>query len=168
MKKYPLELILNVDLNSTNCETTPEGYGITPDWVFEKYKILAFRWGLGRGKTETAKRFITANPTLRVLVIVPRKSLAANATYRFNKEKSKDSPARFVNYEKAKEKDFETRNLVVCIPSLPKVMGVFDVVIIDEIESVLSMLNAPELIKGRKAQKLYKHLKKSNYSGQLT
>ena len=52
----------------------------------------------------------------------------------------------------------DIRSLVTCLPSLHKVKGEFDAVIIDEIESVISMFNAPEIMNSRSAQDIFNEL----------
>lgn len=133
------------------CECTKEGYGITPIEAWE-YEILLYSWGLGRGKTEVAKRFIDKNPDKRVLILTPRVMLCHNARIRFNKNKEPDNPSWIEDYQNKDVANRETCSLVTCLPSLEKAIGQFDVVIVDEVESVISMFNAPEIMNGRSSQ----------------
>lgn len=133
------------------CELTKTGYGITPIEAW-KYEVLLYAWGLGRGKTEAAKRFIDENPDKRVLILTPRVMLCHNARIRFNKDKETGNSSWIEDYQNKDAANLDTCSLVTCLPSLEKVIGQFDVVIVDEVESVISMFNAPEIMNGCSSQ----------------
>lgn len=129
----------------------------TPEAVLLENKVVAYIWPMGDGKTRAAEYYLVVYPHFRVVIVVPRKALVKNALKRFNKDP--DNP-RFVDYEHATPEDFETKSIVICLPSLHKIQGEVDAIIIDESESVFSMLNAKAIMSSKQAQETYHQLKR--------
>lgn len=160
----------------------PDGFIIIPPEVVNNNKVIVSKAGLGRGKTHTAQEYMQAPPFPKSVFITPRIILTNNFVHRFNrvvderKEKTPDlleckETGRNLEYIKNYRGDEDTKkslsideinsgSIVICILSLMKIrLQDFSnsVVVIDEIESVLSMLGS-NLLKAAEAQEIYNHL----------
>ncbi len=129
-------------------------------WVqpinFRHYKTLLVQAGLGRGKSLASKLFIQNNPTPRVLVMSPRQTFAANIQGEFNRETqiqlngliTQLRNLGFINYlDHMKTPNWEQYpRLIISPESLHRLFAgyqPYDLIIIDESESVLKQFSSP-------------------------
>lgn len=100
------------------------------------------------GKTTQLYNYIErkCDSTIRVLILTPRKSLAKEFYHKFK-------PLGFEHY--LHENAFKSKKLICQIDSIYKVRGVFDICILDEVETILHHIVAYDKMK-EKDQILFK------------
>jgi hypothetical protein len=101
---------------------------ITQDCFNVSQKCILFNVGMGGGKTSQTIDYLTDN----FCWIAPNIALSNNTCFRFNELNKPIS-----HYSK---KDFESDALMCCLNSIFKIKRNFDIIVIDEIETVIDKL----------------------------
>lgn len=110
-----------------------------PQNIFKRAGVHLVRSAIGTGKTETVEKFIKAHPDKSVLFTTHLISLVESAANRLN----------LTSYNECDNYDLQIEHrLAICLNSLGKLtregnVPNYDIVIIDEIEQVLSRLTTP-------------------------
>ncbi|GAX85861.1 hypothetical protein CEUSTIGMA_g13277.t1 [Chlamydomonas eustigma] len=106
-------------------------------------RLVVVRGGMGSGKTKELLNFLccvdVSNPKTRMLVITFRRSLA----FALHCVLNSDAKSRSLGFRNYMDLDYdcgfleETDRLIVQLDSLPRVVGEYDIVVIDELLSVV-------------------------------
>ncbi|KAI9175289.1 hypothetical protein H9P43_006650 [Blastocladiella emersonii ATCC 22665] len=147
MKQFKESLQVPVDV------TSEEPYLSGDDITTAKFNVLAA--GMGSNKTGAVCDYIAKYPNSRVVWITPRITLAHNTEGRLNNEHN----LGFVNYCNVDKKTMGDNNRLIVSPcSLHYISKPYDIVVVDESETVLKMFQDDTLHKTSKGNNLVANL----------
>jgi hypothetical protein len=111
---------------------------IEQDHFNTHHKAVIFNIGMGGGKTTTTLEYLNVNAKKSFIWLAPRQTLVLNTSHRMNNEFN-ISHTSHLKVGKDKKKLTEAKRLLICNQSLHYLTDDqhFDVVVIDEIETVL-------------------------------
>ena len=128
----------------------PGEYVSTSDFYNAPNSIILFNLCMGGGKTTATLKYLSENPKKSFVWLAPRQTLVLNTTERMRKEFN----IKHINHLEVgtnKKKLTDADKLIICNQSLfhLKENNIYDVVIIDEIETVLNSWSDDETHKDR-------------------